>query len=103
MGSSPTLSARLERYVSGYTGRLEGVSGLKNLRGFESHSFRTKAIKVKIENIRKYLDAVDDVCINCHYLNEKTCETCPVRKTCDDVYESNDYMVYLTYSNKLGS
>ena len=31
---------------------------------------------------RELLDAVDTVCINCHYYNE--CESCPVRKTCDD-------------------
>ena len=75
----------------------------ERVRGFESLTPRTKVNKVKIENIRKYLDAVDVVCVNCHYLDEKTCEKCPVRKTCDDVYDSNDYMVYLTYSNKLGS
>ena len=51
---------------------------------------------MKIENIRKYFDAVDDVCINCHYLSEETCESCPVRKTCDDVYNSDEYREYLT-------
>ena len=45
-----------------------------------------KVDKVKIENIKKYFDAVDVVCINCHYLSEGTCENCPVRKTCDDIY-----------------
>ena len=32
----------------------------------------------------KYLKAVDEVCVQCHYLNEKTCEKCPVRKTADE-------------------
>ena len=41
-----------------------------------------------MRDIIKYLDSVDVVCINCHYLSEETCETCPVRKTCDDVYKN---------------
>ena len=41
---------------------------------------------MNIDNFREYLDAVDVVCINCHYLSEETCENCPVRKTCDDIY-----------------
>lgn len=31
-----------------------------------------------------FLDAVDIVCIECHYLNEETCATCPVRKTVEE-------------------
>jgi len=46
-------------------------------------------------DIKKYFDAVDDVCINCRYLNEKTCETCPVRKTCDDILKSKEYEEYV--------
>lgn len=33
----------------------------------------------------KFLDAVDMVCINCHYCKEEYCETCPVRNTCDEL------------------
>lgn len=36
---------------------------------------------------KEFLDAVDTVCINCHYLSEETCESCPVRKTCDNEIE----------------
>lgn len=36
---------------------------------------------------REYLDAVDTVCVNCHYGNDEVCETCPVRKTCDELPE----------------
>lgn len=36
---------------------------------------------------KEFLDAVDIVCINCHYLSEETCESCPVRKTCDNEIE----------------
>lgn len=36
---------------------------------------------------REFLDAVDMVCINCHYCIEETCETCPVRKTVDELAE----------------
>ena len=35
----------------------------------------------------EYLDAVDTVCINCHYGSDEVCETCPVRKTCDELPE----------------
>lgn len=31
-----------------------------------------------------YLEAVDIVCMECHYLNEETCSECPVRKTADE-------------------
>ena len=31
-----------------------------------------------------FFDAVDVVCLDCHYLSEETCATCPVRKTCDE-------------------
>lgn len=50
---------------------------------------------MKIENIRKYLDAVDEVCMNCPYLSEETCEGCPVRKYCDNIYNSDEYKDYL--------
>lgn len=36
---------------------------------------------------KEYLDAVDTVCVNCHYGNDEVCETCPVRKTCDELPE----------------
>ena len=43
---------------------------------------------VNTQNGRKeYLDAVDMVCINCHYGSDEVCETCPVRKTCDELPE----------------
>lgn len=29
---------------------------------------------------KQFLDAVDTVCLYCHYYND--CEDCPVRKTC---------------------
>ena len=32
---------------------------------------------------KEFLDAVDVVCLDCYYLSEETCETCPVRKTVD--------------------
>ena len=37
--------------------------------------------------MKKFIDAVDTVCINCHYCEEKFCESCPVRKTVDELYE----------------
>lgn len=40
-----------------------------------------------MRDITEYLNSVDVVCINCHYLSEETCETCPVRKTCDEIKE----------------
>lgn len=36
---------------------------------------------------KEFLEAVDTVCINCHYGNDDVCETCPVRKTCDELPE----------------
>ena len=36
----------------------------------------------------EYLHAVDTVCINCHYCREEVCETCPVRKTVDELPEA---------------
>lgn len=36
---------------------------------------------------KEFLDAVDTVCINCHYCKEEVCDTCPVRKTCDELPE----------------
>lgn len=38
-----------------------------------------------IDGRRKFFDAVDMVCINCHYCREEVCENCPVRKTCDEL------------------
>lgn len=32
-----------------------------------------------------YLEAVDIVCMECHYLSEETCSDCPVRKTADEI------------------
>lgn len=46
-------------------------------------------------DISKFFDSVDTVCLNCGYLSEETCESCPVRKTCDDIYNSSDYKDYL--------
>lgn len=37
---------------------------------------------------KEFLDAVDTVCINCHYCREEVCETCPVRKTVDELPEA---------------
>ena len=34
---------------------------------------------------KEFLEAVDKVCINCHYCREEVCETCPVRKTVDEI------------------
>ena len=31
-----------------------------------------------------FLEAVDIVCMECHYLSEETCLECPVRKTADE-------------------
>ena len=39
---------------------------------------------------KEYLNAADVVCIGCNYLSEKTCEKCPVRKTCDDIYKKKE-------------
>ena len=39
------------------------------------------------EGRKEFLEAVDTVCINCHYGNDEVCETCPVRKTCDELPE----------------
>ena len=39
------------------------------------------------EGRKAFLEAVDTVCINCHYCREEVCETCPVRKTCDELPE----------------
>lgn len=36
---------------------------------------------------QEFLDAVDTVCINCNYSSDEVCETCPVRKTCDELPE----------------
>jgi len=36
---------------------------------------------------KEYLDAVDTVCVNCNYGNDEVCDTCPVRKTCDELPE----------------
>lgn len=33
-----------------------------------------------------YIAAVDEVCIQCHYVNAKTCKKCPVRKTVDEKF-----------------
>lgn len=32
-----------------------------------------------------YFDAVDIVCLDCHYLSEDECSDCPVRKTVDEI------------------
>ena len=45
-------------------------------------------------NIKEFFSAVDIVCINCHYTDENDCEKCLVRKTCDDVYNSDEYKKY---------
>ena len=31
-----------------------------------------------------FFDAVDVVCLDCHYLSEETCANCPVRKTVEE-------------------
>lgn len=31
-----------------------------------------------------YIEAVDIVCLECHYLEEDTCDKCPVRKTVEE-------------------
>ena len=36
---------------------------------------------------QEFLNAVDTVCINCNYGSDEVCETCPVRKTCDELPE----------------
>ena len=45
-------------------------------------------------NIKEFLNAVDIVYLNCHYTDENDCEKCLVRKTCDDVYNSDEYKKY---------
>lgn len=40
-----------------------------------------------VKGRKEFLEAVDTVCINCHYCREEVCETCPVRKTCDELSE----------------
>jgi hypothetical protein len=42
----------------------------------------TKTIN-KEESVKRYLEAVDIVCLDCAFLSEEVCETCPVRKTVD--------------------
>ena len=37
----------------------------------------------KEESVKRYLEAVDIVCLDCAFLSEKECEKCPVRKTVD--------------------
>ena len=34
---------------------------------------------------KKFLEAVDTVCLNCLKLSEENCEHCPVRFTCDEL------------------
>lgn len=34
---------------------------------------------------KKFLEAVDTVCVNCLKLSEENCEHCPVRFTCDEL------------------
>jgi hypothetical protein len=34
---------------------------------------------------KKFLEAVDAVCMNCLKLSEENCERCPVRFTCDEL------------------
>lgn len=43
-----------------------------------------------MEQNREFLNAVDVVCINCHYCKEEICETCPVRKTVDEKSEEQE-------------
>ena len=38
---------------------------------------------------KEYLNAVDTVCLYCHYGNDEACESCPVRKTCDNMGEKH--------------
>ena len=45
-------------------------------------------------NIKEFFNAVDIVCLNCHYTDENDCEKCLVRKTCDDIYNSDEYKKY---------
>ncbi len=42
------------------------------------------------DGFRKFDDAVDIVCGDCNYRSEDTCETCPVRKTWDDMRQEFD-------------
>lgn len=35
----------------------------------------------------KFFEAVDIVCMDCHFASEETCKDCPVRKTCDAMNE----------------
>ena len=37
----------------------------------------------KEESQKQFLKAVDVVCMDCAFLSEEMCETCPVRKTVD--------------------
>jgi len=36
-----------------------------------------------------FLEAVDVVCMECHYLCEETCAACSVRKTCEETENKN--------------
>ena len=40
-----------------------------------------------------YIEAVDKVCLECHYLNEETCSKCPVRKTVQEMEEEEVFNV----------
>lgn len=43
---------------------------------------------------KKFLDAVDTVCINCLKLSEENCANCPVRFTCDELNKKMNYKYY---------
>lgn len=34
---------------------------------------------------KSFIDAVDTVCGECHFIDEDTCEKCPVRMTVDEM------------------
>lgn len=56
---------------------------------FSSEAFDMEIPKSIVERIVKehqtFLNAVDRVCIDCHYCREEICETCPVRTTVDEM------------------
>lgn len=46
--------------------------------------------KPKTKEYRKFLQAVDEVCLWCVKCEEKHCKKCPVRKTCDYWYNQDN-------------
>lgn len=45
----------------------------------------------------QFLKAVDEVCNNCIFESEDSCENCPVRKTVDSLYDYAPYEIWVAW------